>query len=136
MFTQRLHRLVLKIPQIKLKIRESQNLATTWGEQEETGREEKKPIGRRKYINIKYTVYKEKTKLQLQKNTKTKERKRKKENTIKRKTSSSKNRTQQIPFFGSISLPPPHVRINDYSVNINTILFQAFPVDLPPAGSV
>ena len=102
MFIQRLQRLVLKIPQIKLEIRESQNLASTWGEQQETGREEKKPIGRRKYINIKYTVYKEKNRTTIKKKPKAKERKRKKENKIKRKISSSKNRTQQITFFGPI----------------------------------
>ena len=77
MFIQRLQRLVLKIPQIKLEIRESQNLASTWGEQQETGREEKKPIGRRKYINIKYTVYKEKNRTTITKKTKSKRKKKK-----------------------------------------------------------
>ena len=77
MFIQRLQRLVLKIPQTKLEIRESQNLASTWGEQQETGREEKKPIGRRKYINIKYTVYKEKNRTTITKKTKSKRKKKK-----------------------------------------------------------
>ena len=84
LFIQRLQRLVLKIPQTKLEIRESQNLASTWGEQQETGIEE--------------------------------------------------NPANSVLWANS--LPLPHVRVNVYSVNIKTILFQAFPVDLPPAGSV
>lgn len=108
MFTQRLQRLVLKIPQIKLKIRESQNLATTWGEQEETGREEKKPIGRRKYINIKYTVYKEKTKLQLQKKYKNKRKKKKegKYNKKKNKLFQESNPANSVLWVNFVTTTP------------------------------